>query len=226
MNQDLLHNMSIISQLGTFRSVICLNGELPTKELLEKVNLPIIAVDGASKILHQIDVQPQLIIGDLDSDDQDILPNVERIYTPDQDYTDFQKTIAYLNENDLLPGVVCGVSGGYIDHILHNISVFSQTNSIFITDHQIGFMLDKNLTFKLPINSKISIIGCPGAIINSQGLKWELENYQIDMFNFNSLSNRTVKEKIKLDIICGKVLVIVYMSHIIDAGSISGKVSY
>lgn len=211
---------TIINQLGDFRSIICLNGELPSAQLLRQFNLPIIAVDGVSKTLNQLGIKPNLIIGDLDSDDPAIFPKVNRIHTPDQDYTDFQKAIHYLDENDLLPGVICGISGGCIDHILHNISIFSQTNSVFMTDSQVGFVLDKKLELNLLINSKISILGCPTAIINSNGLKWELENHKIDIFSFNSLSNRTINKRIQLEVVDGKGLVIIYTEDVIDAGLI------
>ena len=211
---------TIINQLGDFKSIICLNGELPIGELLREVNLPIIAIDGASKTLNQLGIEPKLIIGDLDSDDATILPKIERIHTPDQDYTDFQKAMNYLDKNNLLPSIICGVSGGSIDHILQNISIFSQTNSIFMTDSQVGFILDKKLELDLPINSKISILGCPTATINSNGLKWELNNHNLDMFAFNSLSNRTINENIELEVIDGRALVIIYIDQVIDAGLI------
>jgi thiamine pyrophosphokinase len=210
--------MSIIDQLGTFRSIICLNGQLPSRKLLLSLKLPIIAVDGASKRLYQLGVEPKLIIGDLDSDNRKLFPKVERIYTPDQNYSDFQKAIEYLGKSGLMPAIVTGIAGGYIDHILCNISIFSETNCIFITDNEIGFTRNYNFKLNLEKDRKISIIGCPSATVSSRGLKWELNNLRLDIFGFNSLSNRVDSDILELDILCGKVLVILYICQVIDNG--------
>jgi thiamine pyrophosphokinase len=214
-----------LRQLRRFNSIVCLNGDLPSKELLHNIKqefkLPLIAVDGASKAMYQIGIEPHLIIGDLDSDDPTLFPHVTRILRDHQDYSDFYKTVVYLEERELLPAIILGIGGGHLDHILHNISIFSQMNSVFITDMQIGFILNTSIQLNIPINSKISILGCPQAIINSNGLKWELVNHKLDMFGNHlyvesSLSNRTATSNIKIDIVDGKALVMIYTADVID----------
>lgn len=208
--------MSIIEQLGTFKSIICLNGDLVKRELLLKFKLPIIAVDGASKTLDKLSIEPDLIIGDLDSDDRKLFPRITRIYRPDQNYTDFQKTITYLSEEGLMPAIVTGVAGGYIDHILLNISIFSETNCVFITDSEVGFVKSSNVKLSLPKDTKISIIGCPTAVVKSRGLKWELNDTTLDLFGFNSALNRAVTSQVEIEVISGKVLVITYVTQVFD----------
>lgn len=209
----------LLRQLGNYKSILCLNGDLPSKELLNNIKiqfkLPVIAVDGASKKMYQLGIEPDLIIGDLDSDDPTLFPHVIRILRNHQDYSDFYKTVVYLEERELLPSIILGIDGGYLDHILYNISIFSQMNSVFITNMQIGFILNTSIQLNIEINSKISIIGCPQATINSNGLKWELVHHKLDMFGNHlyvesSLSNRTATSNIKINIINGRALVIIY----------------
>ena len=40
----------------------------------------------------------------------------------DQNSSDFQKAMKYLESQNLLPTIILGISGGYIDHILNNIN--------------------------------------------------------------------------------------------------------
>lgn len=212
------HSLSILKSFGKFKSIICLNGDLPNKQLIDIVQLefalPIIAVDGASRRLSQIQIEPQVIIGDLDSDDPTLFSHIKRILKDHQDYSDFYKTTMYLKEQNLLPAIIFGIDGGYLDHVLHNISIFSQMYSIYMTNTQIGLMVTNTVALTLPINSKISIIGTPQAIVNSNGLKWELVQHKLNMFGSHfkiesSLSNRTLKENIKIDVISGRALIII-----------------
>jgi thiamine pyrophosphokinase len=222
------NTISILKSLGKFKSIICLNSDLPNKELINNIQLefrlPIIAVDGASRRLSQIQIEPQVIIGDLDSDDTTLFPHTTRVLKDNQDYSDFYKTVVYLEERDLLPAITLGMNAGNLDHILHNISIFSKMNSAFITDMQIGFILNDSIQLNLPLNSKISIFGVPKATVQSYGLKWELIKHKLDMFGSHlniesSLSNRTATSNIKIDIFNGRALVIIYTVEVIDGSA-------
>ena len=50
-----------------FKSILCLDGELPSAAFFFFFTLPIIAADGAANTLMQMGVLPQIVIGDLDS---------------------------------------------------------------------------------------------------------------------------------------------------------------
>ena len=164
---------SLNNIIKNFKAVICLDGELPQKDFFSSLNLPIIAVDGAANSLHSIDIKPTLIIGDLDSYNKNFFQNVKKICTPDQNYSDFEKALKYLFQENLLPAIITGVTGGYLDHILHNLAVFSQSKCIIYGDDQIGIMTDENIKLNLNTNTKVSIIGFPKAMVSSSGLKWE-----------------------------------------------------
>lgn len=50
-----------------YRSILCLNGDLPDPSFFHKRKLPVIAADGAANVLCNLGVFPDLITGDLDS---------------------------------------------------------------------------------------------------------------------------------------------------------------
>ena len=41
----------------------------------------------------------------------------------DQSHSDFQKALMYMTKHGLLPAIICGISGGHIDHIVNNVNI-------------------------------------------------------------------------------------------------------
>lgn len=143
--------------LEQYKSILCLNGDLPEVDFFDK-NLPIIAADGAANSLINMGIKPSMVIGDLDSitADNQALENTHLHY--DQNFCDFEKSLDYLKKNDLLPSIIVGLNGGFIDHILNNINHFVTTNSILYAPPIYGFTMRANekKSFILPLNTKIS----------------------------------------------------------------------
>lgn len=212
-----------------YRSILCLNGELPSYGFFNKINLPIIAADGAANYLLENNLMPEAIIGDLDSLDLKKFKNfqesklaqpIKLIQDGNQAFSDFQKAIIYIKENNLSPSIILGVSGGYIDHILNNINIFCELEGIFFAPPIMGYII-KAKEYKelaLPVNTKISLLGAPAARITTTGLKWELEDSLLSFFGINSCFNRILKEKAMVRVHEGSVLVLIYLQDINDAG--------
>lgn len=208
-----------IIDFSKYKSIICLNGKLPEPEFFEKSEIQLIAADGAANRLDEVGIVPDLIIGDLDSVKPELLNKTQFIKVLNQDYSDFQKALGYIRQQKLLPSIICGISGGFLDHILNNISIFmDDSNNIFLDNEMIGMVLSGRKDISLPLNSKISIIGMPKCLISSNGLKWELLNYTLNFPGNNSCFNRTINSKISFNILKGKALLIIYTKNIIDAG--------
>lgn len=202
-----------------FRSIICLDGDLPSAGFF-KQGLPIVAADGAANLLNQIGVEPQLIVGDLDSVEPSLLQRFPYLKQTDQSTTDFQKVLACLPERHYDPAIVVGVSGGALDHILNNINVLMETACVLYAPPIWGFVLSvpEKTSFELPLETKISIMGLPEAEVSSEGLKWELERHCLQFPGLNSCLNRTSSGQVSLNLHSGKLLVLIYERPIQDAG--------
>lgn len=202
-----------------YKSILCLDGNLPSVEFFSRSGIPIVAADGATNKLYDLGILPIIVVGDCDSVNQEILEKTTYKYVAEQNSTDFQKALEYIDEMNLFPTIICGISGGYLDHIVNNINIFiSHPENIFVDDDIIGYCLTHNHEFELPLGSKISIIGLPSCKITTQGLKWELTE---DILNFpgnTSCFNRSKSTKIKINILSGTALLIVYRNKINDAG--------
>ena len=204
-----------------YKSILCLNGKLPDKKFFSDFEkLPIIAADGAANYLNSIDIIPDMIIGDLDSVAKNLLFEKKFIMDKNQNFSDFQKSIKYLESQNLLPAIILGISGGYIDHILNNINIFLDTKSIFYDDNIIGMVISEgsHQFDDLKLGTKLSIFGIPNCLISTTGLKWNLQNDELTFPGFNSCFNRSIEKKISIDIKKGRSLLLIYISDIIDAG--------
>lgn len=208
-----------IFDFSKFKSILCLNGKLPSYESLINLNLPIIAADGAINKLFKMGITANIVIGDLDSVSSDILHKVPYLKEFDQNYSDFQKAYKYITSNNLNPAVICGISGGFLDHILNNINIFMELkDNVFMDDEIIGFCLRKKYSLKTQSGTKISIFGIPHCKISTNGLKWELDNELLEFPGKNSSLNRAQKSEITIDITEGCALIIIYKNTIDDAG--------
>lgn len=204
-----------------YRSILCLNGELPNENFFRSRGLPIIAADGAANQLVQSNIMPDMIIGDLDSVNKAILKNCASIYAPNQDSSDYQKCLAYLESQQLLPAIVVGLQGGYLDHILNNINIFLQTNSLCYAPPLLGFTLQKgnHSVVVKEKNTKISLFGLPQAIVSAQALKWPLHRELLTFPGHNACLNRSKQDTVQITVHKGQLLVLVYQNIIVDAGA-------
>lgn len=203
-----------------YKSILVLDGAIPQKSFFNKINLPVIATDGATNKLHRLGVPVDLVIGDLDSVDSALLKCYRYEEIVDQSRSDFQKALRYMVKNYLLPAIICGIAGGYVDHEINNINIFMQTtdDNIFVTDDVIGYKLRDTGIYEFPIGTKISIIGMPECKLTTRGLKWELKNYHSKFPGQNSCFNRVISVPFTVTEISGTALMLVYTKEISDAG--------
>lgn len=209
-----------VINLKGYRSILCLNGDLPQSAFFNAMNLPIIAADGAANRLFKDGIHPELIIGDLDSIDASILEHYPFFHSPDQGSSDYQKAMNYLNDNHLLPAIIVGINGGFLDHILNNINIFMTTDCLLYSPPIKGFVLKETGVrhFLLPVHTKISLIGMPKALLSSSGLQWELNYAPLSFPGKTSCFNRTQLPEISLEAHQGSALVLIYEQMILDAG--------
>lgn len=201
-----------------YRSILCLNGDLPDKSFFS-TSMPVIAADGAANQLAAMGVMPDIIIGDLDSVDKSLLNSCAHLHDSDQDKSDFQKCLSHMQKNDLLPAIITGVDGGCLDHVLNNINLFSQTECLIAASSMTGFVLrNGSKSFSVEPGTKISLLGLPHAVVTTTGLKWELDKSTLTFPGMNSCFNRASDGEVRIEVQEGSVLVLVYSLMVVDAG--------
>lgn len=200
--------------LKHYRSILCLNGVLPRADFFA-TDLPIIAADGAANHLMQIGVTPKIVIGDLDSVLPEYLNSIPSYYHYDQNFCDFEKSLQYLEKQQLLPAIIVGVNGGYLDHVLNNVNLFLKTGCVLFAPPIYGFVFDaeQHSSLTCPLNTKISIFGIPSANITTTGLRWNLYHENLQFPGKTSCFNRTQEPEIRIDVHNGAALILVYLKE-------------
>ncbi|MDR1365430.1 MAG: thiamine diphosphokinase [Holosporales bacterium] len=205
--------------IADYKSVLCLHGALPGQEFFRAVKLPIIAADGAANILDLMEIRPDVIIGDMDSVNPEILEKVRHVRLPSQELSDFQKAIQYAKRRSLLPSIICGMNSGYLDHIVNNFSIFMSTDSALVDDGIVGFTLQPGQKkLRVKPETKLSVFGAPRCVISSSGLRWELRNHLLEFPGATSCCNRAVTDDVVVNVHEGKALAFVYLRDVVDAG--------
>ena len=173
------------------KALLFING-VPAKNLPETEDYAMIACsDGAFHYLKEkkfpLD-KLDLISGDFDSH----LGNDEAIYhdrfifTPDQDKTDFHKSLEIIQERGITAVDVYGGSGGEMDHFLGNLTAaFLFKNHLEITfydEFSTYFFAPKTLVLENVKGKIISLYPFPlTENITTKGLNWPLNNESLDI---------------------------------------------
>ncbi len=105
-----------------------------------------IAVDKGLEYCHEINLMPNIIIGDYDTVDKSILEQyrsmVENIivYPPEKDYTDTHIAITTAFEYNPDVITIVGATGTRIDHVLANIGMLK----LCVDNNVSAYIVDKN----------------------------------------------------------------------------------
>ncbi len=201
--------------MKTKKAFVLLNGLKPTIfPDLSKYNI-VCAIDGAYNYFLEKNITPDLVTGDFDSI-KTIPTSVEVINTPDQNFTDFEKALAILNERGFNIIDVYGGSGKEHDHFLGNISTAlawkAKLNITFYDDFGKYFFIDKTFSITNVLNKNISLIPFPKAKgITTSGLQYPLNNEKLSFGKRIGTRNKAIENTIKISFTKGDLLI--YISH-------------
>ncbi len=166
------------------KAILFING-VPPEKLPETENYSLIACsDGAFNYLKEKEFpldKLDFISGDFDShkgSDDDIYSQ-KFIYTPDQDKTDFEKSVEIIGQKGICSIDVYGGSGGEMDHFLGNLTValrFKNRMQItFYDEFSMYFFAPSHLVLKNVQGKMISLFPFPLAeSVSTEGLNWSL----------------------------------------------------
>ena len=190
----------------------------PTKDLTAKIYDydAVIALDGAGNYFEEFD----FLIGDLDSllDAEDAIARQDPkvIQVSDQSSTDLHKGIRYADSLGATHIDIVNALGGRIDHAAMNIRTLrllhSDTRTLCLIDsgQSLTYYEDSRIELEGKIGEHIGVLAAPTAIVNSDGLKYDMKNTKLEWGLCESSSNSFVKEKVMIEI-RGGILVNQYL---------------
>ena len=206
------------------KALLFING-IPPKNLPETEGYSLIAVtDGAFHYLKEKNFPLEkldFISGDFDSHSgkDEIIQFVQNdkfeiIYTPDQDKTDFQKSLEIIKEKGYKEVHIYGGSGGEMDHFLGNLTVAFQFKEelkiTFFDDESTYFFSTSSLVLNNCLGKMISLYPFPKAEnVITKGLNWELENSTLELTQKIGTRNFAVSDEVTIEFGSGDLIVFI-----------------
>ncbi|MBN1633755.1 MAG: thiamine diphosphokinase [Ignavibacteria bacterium] len=208
------------------KAVIFLNGVFPhTKVISANINTAdyLIAADGAANLLKDIQITPDVIIGDLDSIEKNVLKyflakDVPVIKYTEQETTDFEKSLNFVLQTAIKDVIIFGFTSLRPDHSLNNFSVlkryYKKLNIKFIDDTFIIEFIKKKVSFKYRKNRLISLLPFPGARgITTKGLRYSLNDESLSLGVREGTLNVATSENVTVSFKTGDL--ILFRKHFI-----------
>jgi len=165
----------------------------------------IIAVDGGFRKCLELNLVPNVLIGDFDSIEPALLdklpPDCQKITHPAQkNETDTQLALEYCIENNIREVFICNDLGGRFDHsfaLVQNLLQAHQNgiNVKIVSEKQVVFILDSNTELTFPVNTIISLISLTDKteFSFSNGLQFPLDGLTLYNWQSRGISN-TISE--------------------------------
>lgn len=199
-----------------FDAVICLDADIPDKNIFDLFEIPVLASDGAGVTLTEMGVLPDKIIGDLDSfyakRGNEKIPDNKLIFEEDQETNDFEKCLKYCLNNDFRNVLIVGFHGGLLEHTLNNWSVFKryakQLDLCIYDKDRYCIPLHNSIKAKLKEGEIISLIPQPTVNITTTGFKWELKDEVLELGTREGARNVAENGYIEIQINDGEILMI------------------
>ena len=178
--------------------ILVLNGHIPKKNklsaIINKYN-KIFCADGSANQLLDFGINPDFILGDLDSINPNKLKNFNGlvINMPDQNLNDLEKILIWLIEKNYHSLDIIGMDGKRIDHTIGNFSIIlnyiDKLKINIFSESGMFYTVKDNIRFKNLKNNYISIFSNdPNNLISSNGLKYELKNKKLPKIESGTLN--------------------------------------
>jgi thiamine pyrophosphokinase len=198
--------------------ILC-NGNPPSERLFrahyESTDY-LIAADGGGNIALNMGVDPDVVIGDLDSFLPDPTHSLEVIRRLDQEANDLEKALKLARDKGGEQITILGATGHRLDHTLKNLSVLKQFYSVF---KQVRIKDDFGETLLIPrsfrkamgIGTQVSLFPLSGKVtgITTTGLQYPLQQEALENGVRDGSSNRVVGRPVEITFDQGDLLLFV-----------------
>ncbi len=189
------------------------------KNIIVKENPTIICADGGYKHCLNLNITPDILIGDLDSLHTDNIPSSCNIIKlrPDKDDSDLKECVNHAISKGFNNIIITCASGGRADHYLSNLSILEYINEkgvkaiFYDNNNRIYFQKDSETTYDADNSFKyIGIIPLDKELrgVTLTGLKYPLEKATISRHDIITISNEAISQRFTVEINQGSAYII------------------
>jgi thiamine pyrophosphokinase len=206
------------------RVVIFANGILPNMESAKKLLRPddfLLGVDGGARLIIELGLMPDLVIGDLDSLGEDHIQKIESAhikthrYPANKDETDLELAIQHALELHPNSIVIVAALGGRLDQTLANIflltdPLLSHVDIRLDDGVEEVFFCRGNTQVNGKIGDTLSLIPWHIEVsgVATAGLRWILNHETLLPYKTRGISNEMTGETATIKIDSGLLLIV------------------
>jgi thiamine pyrophosphokinase len=206
------------------KTLILAHGTPPSKSLLlqEWQNSDFkIAVDGGANCLHEHNLLPDLLIGDLDSVELNVLQQIQEHkieivkYPSAKDYSDSHLALQKAVDHGATEIVMLGCTGKRVDHLMSNIGLLAKfstriPNITMRDDFNAITMLHSSTTIAGKSGTSFSLQAYSDIVekLTIIGSRFTLENYDLKLGDDRTISNEFLDSEVEIRFEAGKLLLI------------------
>ncbi len=187
----------------------------------------LIAVDGGLRHCLALGVEPDVLIGDLDSAAR---PEINRLdnsntqvlrYRAEKDQTDLELALEYAQSENIAHVTLAGLSGGRTDQMLCNWLLLGQSRWNFsidiVDDRGCGYLVvaDRSRSIAAESGATISLLSLTQMTtgVTTEGLKYPLANADLSLGSSLGISNVVCDSEFRISITRGTLLA--YVNYVL-----------
>lgn len=199
--------------MKTKKVFLLVNGE-PPKKLPSLADYDLVCTtDGGYQYLKDNQIKPDFIAGDFDSL-QEVPEHIEVIKTPNQDFTDFEKTLQILYDRGFKSIDVFGASGKEQDHFLGNLDTAirwkHKLQLTFFDEYSRYFLADPIVKINNCKNKMISLVPFPKATnVITKGLQYPLQKEDLVFGKRIGTRNKAIENEIEISFEKGELFIFI-----------------
>jgi thiamine pyrophosphokinase len=214
------------SEEESMRAVIIAGGQPPAHEIWQKWVREgdlVVGADGGAALAVAWGLEPQVVIGDMDSIPDAIRARLERrgvrfvVHPRAKDETDLELALTYAAEQGAREIVILGALGGRLDHTLSNVLLLALPALAGIS---VRLAADGEEAILLRGHSAVTLQGQAGDVVSllplggdvrgvtTWGLAWALEGDRLLFGHSRGVSNEMTASSARIEIGEGTLLVV------------------
>ena len=204
------------------RALIVAGGRPVRPAVLGRIGTPgwIVAADSGLDHAYELGLEPDLVVGDMDSVSTAALLRAEHAgirierHPTDKDATDLELAIQAAAAAGFSQATIVGGTGGRLSHTLANALVLTVDRGIsleWLTSHAriTALRAGESGRFSASDGATLSLLPIRGpAACSSTGLRWPLDNTELLPGSTRGVSNEIVAETAEVSVDAGCVLLI------------------
>jgi thiamine pyrophosphokinase len=183
----------------------------------------VIAADGGANLCSKLGILPDILIGDMDSVQPELINELQSKgtqlikYPRDKDQIDLELALNFALEQGAKEVILFGLLGGRLDLSLANLMLLTKDDwesmSLVVSD-------GPDTAYVMRGNDNIALQGNPGDIVSlvpitnkvigvsTRGLRWPLQNTELELGTTLSISNELLERSAEIKIGKGKLLLV------------------